>query len=147
MAVKIKDVSIQRTGTTWQEIKNDYASWDEISELPTWGSIYAHSKLPVAVNVGEQIIITVVTDEPNWEKLNNEFTDWGEVRRSFTNWNKVLNYIYSKPNPTPSSNALYTSDGFALFDVDAVEICISGGGQSAYDGDTINYFIGRVLNG
>jgi hypothetical protein len=102
---------------------------------------------PTNVTVGQRFTVTVLAEETTWESLHNDFIDWGEVRRSFTNWNKVLNYIYSKPNPTPTVDALYTSNGYALFDVDAVEISVVGGGQSAYDGDTINWFIREVLNG
>lgn len=102
---------------------------------------------PTDVIVGQQFTVTVLAEETTWESLHNDFLDWAEVRRSFTNWNKVLNYIYSKPNPTPSAEVLYTSDGYALFDVDAVEICVIGGGRSAYDANTINWFIGEVLNG
>lgn len=79
---------------------------------------------PNNVTVGQLVTVTVSAIDACWEDLKNDFTTWGEVRRSFTNWNKVKNYIYSIPNPTPSANALYTSDGYALFDVNAVEICV-----------------------
>lgn len=102
---------------------------------------------PNLVTVGQTVTVTVLAEEIDWGNLARDFTTWGEVRRSFANWNRVQNYIYSIPNPTPTVNALYTADNNALFDVDAVEISISGGGKSAYSGEVIDHFIGEVLNG
>ena len=79
---------------------------------------------PNNVTVGQSVTVTVLAIDVCWGDLKNDFTTWGEVRRRFANWNKVKNYIYSTSEPTPSANALYTSDGYALFDVDAVEICV-----------------------
>lgn len=102
---------------------------------------------PNLVTVGQAVTVTVLAEEICWENLAQDFTTWGEVRRSFANWNKVKNYIYSIPNPTPTSDALYTTDNLALFDVDAVEVSVLGGGKSAYSGEIIDQFIGEVLDG
>lgn len=102
---------------------------------------------PSNVTIGQQVTVLVSAEEVCWENLRDDFTTWGEVRRSFTNWNKVMNYIYNKYDPTPTSNALYTIDNEPLFDVDAVEISMNGGGKSAYSGAIINQFVGEVLDG
>ena len=79
---------------------------------------------PNKVTTGQTFTVTILAIDACWEDLKKDFATWGEVRRRFTNWNKVKNYIYNTSDPTPSANALYTSDGYALFDVDAVEICV-----------------------
>lgn len=102
---------------------------------------------PNTVTVGQSFSIKIAAEEVYWSTLKDDFTDWGEVRRSFTNWNRVKDYIYSVPNPVPTAECVCTCDGNELFDVDAIQISISGGCASQYDGATINQFIGEVVNG
>lgn len=102
---------------------------------------------PSVTTVGQPITVTISAEEIDWNNLKVDFTDWGEVRRSFTNWNKVMNYIYTKYDPVPDFNCVYSSDGFALFDVDSNQISINGGYTSDYSVEDIRDFMREALNG
>lgn len=101
---------------------------------------------PSRLNVSEPFTITVAAEEATWGSLNNELQSWGEVRRSFTNWNKVKDFIYTIPNPTADSNCLYDSNGRALFDIDAVQISVTGSATLQHTGEEIDQFLREVNN-
>ena len=102
---------------------------------------------PNLTTIGKPVTITVAAEDIIWNNVKNDFTTWGEVRRSFTNWDKVKNYVYSIPNPTVDNDAIYTNDGFALFDVDAVQISTNGGATLRYTADEVNSFLKEVIDG
>lgn len=106
------------------------------------------SVTPNETTVGQPITVTIAANEIDWDSLSNDFTSWGEVKWSFENWNKVKNYIYSKP-VADNSNSLQSSDGFALLDWDGKQLSITGGYISNYSASTIRDFLREVykLNG
>lgn len=101
---------------------------------------------PQSLKVGDSFTIIVNAEDTTWETINDTFQSWGEVRRSFQNWDKVKNFIYTIPNPTATKDCLYSSDGYAIFDVDAIQISISGGATSQYTAEQIDWFVREVLN-
>ena len=101
---------------------------------------------PNVTTVGKPVIVTIVADDITWDSLTYDFNTWGDVRRSFANWDKVKNYIYSKPNPTVDSDAIWTADNFALFDVDGLQISTTNGGTIGYNADAVDLFVKEVLD-
>ena len=102
---------------------------------------------PNNLTVGQSFTVQVHAEEGTWNTLKNDLQSWGEVRRSFANWNKVKDFIYSIPSPMPDTNVVRTSDGYALFDVDATQISISGGATLQHDSSDIDYLLSEVLDG
>lgn len=101
---------------------------------------------PNTLNVGEQFQIKIKAEESTWNSVKTELQSWGEVRRSFASWTKVKDFIYNIPNPTPDSDVVYSSDGFALFDVDAKQVSITGGATLSYTAEEIDQFVREVKN-
>lgn len=100
---------------------------------------------PTETTVGQPITVHVSAEDIDWNNLKSDFTSWGEVRCSFANWNKVKDYIYTKP--VAGNDCVYSSDNFAMFDVDGRQISITGGYTSAYSAETIRDFVREVLDG
>ena len=99
---------------------------------------------PNTLKVGELFTVQISAEESTWNNVKTELQSWGEVRRSFTNWNRVKDFIYTIPNPTVDGDAAYSSDGLALFDVDAKQVSISGGATLNYTAETIDQFVKEV---
>lgn len=99
---------------------------------------------PNELTAGHSFFISVNVDETKWENLRSELQSWGETRRSFKNWQAVKDFVYSIPDPEVDADCLYCADGNALFDVDAVQISVVGGGEIKYPADTIDTFIKEV---
>ena len=101
---------------------------------------------PNQLNVGEQYQVKIKAYESTWDSVRTELQSWGEVRRSFASWTKVKDFIYSIPNPTPDSDVMYSSDTFALFDVDANQISINGGATLTHTAEEVDQFVKEVKN-
>ena len=106
--------------------------------------ILSVSVTPSETTVGQPITVLISAEEIEWNTLKNDFVSWGEVKHSFTNWNKVVDYKYSKP--VADANSVRTSENSALFDFDGYQISLAGGYTSQYSAETINYFLGEVLD-
>lgn len=102
---------------------------------------------PTVTTVGQPVVFVISAEDITWNNLKDDFTDWGEVRRKFKTWDKVKNYIYSDTEPVADANCIYSSDGYALFDIDGAQISTVGGYTSKYPASTVDWFIGEVLNG
>lgn len=102
---------------------------------------------PDELTVGQAFLVAVGAEEPTWNDLKNELASWAEVRRSFENWNKVRDFVYSIPKPDADTDCVYSKDGFALFDIDAVQISVTGGATLEHMADETDAFIEAVKNG
>lgn len=102
---------------------------------------------PTVTTVGQPVVVVISAEDIMWNNLKADFTDWGEVRRKFKSWDKVKNYIYSNDEQVADANAVYSSDGHALFDIDGVQISIVGGYTLQHPASTVDWFMGEVLDG
>lgn len=101
---------------------------------------------PNNLTVGQSFTVQVHAEEVTWNTLKNDLQSWGEVRRSFANWNKVKDFIYSVSSPVPDANVVYTADDYALFDVDGNQVSISGGATLQHTSSDIDDFLRKVLD-
>lgn len=108
--------------------------------------IQAVTITPNTLNVGEQFQVQIKAYESTWDSVRTELQSWGEVRRSFASWTKVKDFIYSIPNPTPDGDVVFSSDDFALFDVDAKQISINGGATLTHTAEEVEQFVKEVKN-
>ena len=99
---------------------------------------------PNTLKTGESFYVSAKVEEITWESVKNTFQNWGEVRRSFADWEAVRDWIYSIPDPVVDADAVYTSDGKAIFDVDAVQISISGGATLTHTAEDLDTFVKEV---
>ena len=92
MAIKIREVKIIEENGSWEGVKQSFANWKEVSELPNWNSLMDSYELPVAVNVNEQFTIMVTAEDVTWGTIKKDFQSWNDIKTSFSNWNGVKNY-------------------------------------------------------
>ena len=95
MAVKILNVTVTPTNydTSWTGIKNNYSSWEEVSELNGWSQVERSGlTYPLEVTVGESITVTVTAVDITWDYIKEHSTDWNGVKNDYANWNSILNY-------------------------------------------------------
>lgn len=100
---------------------------------------------PTVTTVGQPVVVVISAEDVMWNNLRADFTDWGEVYRSFSTWDKVKNYIYTKYNPTADANCIYSSDGYALFDRDGAQLSTAGGYTLQHTATEVDSFIREVL--
>lgn len=99
---------------------------------------------PNSLKTGESFYVSAKVEEVSWESVKTTFTSWGEVRRSFKDWEAVKNWVYTIPDPAVDTDAVYTSDNKALFDVDAVQLSIAGGATLNSTAEDIDTFVREV---
>jgi len=97
---------------------------------------------PNSLKTGESFYVSARIEEITWETLKDTFHNWAEVRARFKDWEAVRNFEYSTPEV--DTDAVYTSDGKAVFDMDAVQISISGGATLTHTAEDLDAFVKEV---
>lgn len=92
MAVKIRNVKIIDKNGSWEGIKQSFANWQEVAQLPNWDSLRDSYEIPVTVNVGEQVTIMVTAEDVTWGTIKTDFQTWNDIKTSLTDWKSVQNY-------------------------------------------------------
>ena len=97
---------------------------------------------PTHLKTGESFYVSAKIEEITWESVKTTFHSWAEVRARFKDWEALKNWEYSTPEA--DADAIYTADGKAVFDMDAVQISISGGATLRSTAEDLDTFMEEV---